>query len=38
MDIYDSFLVAIKTNFNKEIAFYIPTKFKEEKDWINTYK
>lgn len=38
MEKYDTFIVAIKTNFNKVIAFYIPIKFQEEKDWINTYK
>ena len=32
------FIVAVKTNFGNNIAFYIPSKFQEEKEWKGTDK
>ena len=32
MQNYNSFIIAIKTNYEKNIAFFIPTQFKQTKD------
>ena len=35
---YQGFIVAIKTNFDKYIAYYVPDKFEEAKDGKDTEK
>jgi len=35
---YDEFLIIIKTNYGKNIAFYIPIKFEETKEYKKTGK
>ena len=38
MKTFNSFIFAVKTDFFKNIAFYIPYKFEEEKNWKKTEK
>jgi len=35
---YKGFIIAIKTNYGKNIAFYIPIKFEEIEGWKETDK
>jgi len=35
---YDEFLIIIKTNYGKNIAYYIPIKFEETKEKKETEK
>ena len=35
---YNSFMIAVSTNFGKNIAFYLPCKFEELNYWKYTEK
>ena len=34
MKIYQGFIVAVNTNFGKNIAFYVPYQFEETKNFL----